>query len=99
MQIGFKLPFEIKKEDDWYIASCPVLDVHSQGKTEKQAKKNLVEALYLFLISCFQRGTIDDVLKECGFEPGHSMKKPDGTKYLNVEIPFDVKDTRVGCHA
>jgi len=42
--------------------------VHSQGKTEVQAKKNLIEALSLFLESCHERGTLDAMLKECGFE-------------------------------
>ncbi|MGR3292900.1 MAG: hypothetical protein ACUZ9M_02635 [Candidatus Scalindua sp.] len=37
--IEFKLPFNIKKDDGWYVSSCPVIDVHSQGKTKKKQKK------------------------------------------------------------
>ena|ERR1700733_9076218 len=35
------------KEDKWYVAQCQEVEVASQGKTEKQALKNLAEALEL----------------------------------------------------
>jgi predicted RNase H-like HicB family nuclease len=59
-----KSPCKLTKRKNWTLASCPVLDVHSQGETETQAKKNLAEALSLFLISCYERGTLDAVLKQ-----------------------------------
>ncbi len=33
------LPIVIAKEDKWFIASCPVLDIATQGKTEDEAKE------------------------------------------------------------
>jgi predicted RNase H-like HicB family nuclease len=38
----------IEREDDWYVALCPELDIASQGKTVDEARKNLQEALKLF---------------------------------------------------
>ncbi len=38
----------IEREDDWYVALCPELDIASQGKTIEEAKDNLVEAVELF---------------------------------------------------
>jgi predicted RNase H-like HicB family nuclease len=38
----------IEREDDWYIALCPELDVASQGKTIEEARDKLVEAVELF---------------------------------------------------
>ncbi len=38
----------IEREDDWYVALCPELDIASQGKTIEEARDNLVEALELF---------------------------------------------------
>ncbi len=67
--LNIQLSFELVKKEKWYVASCPALDVFSQGGTEKQAEKNLREALCLFLTSCVERGTLDAVLKECGFRP------------------------------
>jgi len=54
---------------DVYISSCPILDVVSQGETEEEAKNNLVEAVTAFAISCFERGTLEKVLEQCGFKP------------------------------
>lgn len=39
----------IQIEDDWYVSTCPKLDVASQGKTMEEAISNLKEAVELFL--------------------------------------------------
>ena len=39
----------IEREGDWYVATCPELDVASQGHSVEEAKKNLFEAVHLFL--------------------------------------------------
>ena len=41
----------VEREDDWYIALCPELDIASQGKTIEEARDNLVEAVELFFES------------------------------------------------
>jgi len=88
IQIQFKLPYRLKRTGNWVVSSCPSLDVHSQGKTAAQAKKNLITALALFLESCHERGTLDAVLKECGFArvsfPIKTMLPK--TKYLEVPL-------------
>jgi predicted RNase H-like HicB family nuclease len=38
----------VEREDDWYVALCPELDIASQGKTIEEARDNLVEAVELF---------------------------------------------------
>jgi predicted RNase H-like HicB family nuclease len=35
----------IEREDDGYVATCPELDVVSQGSTVEEARLNLVEAV------------------------------------------------------
>lgn len=35
----------IEREDDWYVATCPELDVVSQGDTIEAARSNLLEAV------------------------------------------------------
>ena len=42
------LEFIIEKENGWYIAKHPETGVASQGKTKKEAIKNLYEAVALF---------------------------------------------------
>lgn len=39
----------IYKEDDIYVALCPELDIANQGYTVEEARKNLKEAVILFL--------------------------------------------------
>lgn len=38
----------ITREDDWYVARCPEVEVTSQGKTVEDAQANLKEALELY---------------------------------------------------
>ena len=38
----------IERDDDWYVALCPELDIASQGKSVEQARINLIEAIELF---------------------------------------------------
>ena len=63
------VPVEVREEGAYFVTVCPPLDVCSQGDTEEAALVNLGEALHLFVESCFERGTLDEVLKDCGFEP------------------------------
>ena len=35
----------IEREDDWFVATCPELDVVSQGETVEAARSNLLEAV------------------------------------------------------
>ena len=102
-----KLPVKVIRRPQWYVASCPILDVYSQGETEEQAKRNLTEALTLFFISCFERGTLDNVLKESGFKPAHLQlayhppEEPyDAENFIDVPIPFLVNQPdSPECHA
>ena len=105
VEFNVKLPFTITKRAKWFLATCPILDVHSQGETEEKAKKNLVEATSLFLISCIERGTLDEVLKKCGFTPIHPISGPIKTipamgneNYINVPIPYLIEPSSA-CHA
>jgi predicted RNase H-like HicB family nuclease len=38
----------IEREGDGYVATCPELDIVSQGKTIEEARLNLVEAVECF---------------------------------------------------
>ncbi|MGE5637922.1 MAG: hypothetical protein ACM3WQ_04365 [Chloroflexota bacterium] len=43
------LPILITKEGKWFIASCPILDVATQGRTEKEVKQNMAELINEYL--------------------------------------------------
>src|SRR5216684_3839778 len=100
MQISleFKLPARVRKKGKWFISSCDFLDVHSQGHTRGQAESNLRDALATFLISCYERGTSDAVLRESGFVPADARKSrnqtlPKGTTEIMVPLPFAIAPT------
>ena len=92
------LPFAVKREAKWFISWCPPLSVYSQGPTQKKAVENLVDALRLFLVSCYERGTLDRVLKDSGFRPLASMRPGAkkvtprrGLEMLKVPLPFVIE--------
>jgi predicted RNase H-like HicB family nuclease len=39
----------IEREGDGYVSLCPELDIASQGDNIEEARRNLIEALELFL--------------------------------------------------
>ena len=105
IQFDAKLPLKITQKKRWVVASCSVLDVHSQGGTEEEARRNLQEALSVFFVSCFERGVLEAVLRDCGFKAGRSAGQqtpaiPHTEDYITVPIPFLVDEPRKGqCHA
>ena len=91
-KVEFTLPVEAREADDggaYYVSVCPPLDVLSQGKTEEAALANLSEALQLFVESCFERGTLEEVLKDCGFVLGRNNHKvAEGKRVVRVPLPL-----------
>jgi predicted RNase H-like HicB family nuclease len=88
VEFTLKLPVKFTKKRKWYVASCPVLNIVSQGETKKKARDNLFEALVLFLETCFDMGTLDDALLECGLRPAKNrIRKPlKSQEYMNVPL-------------
>ena len=66
MKLDFRI--EIFKEGKNFVAVAPELNVSSFGKSSKQAKESLKEAVELFLEECKRMGSLDDVLSEAGFK-------------------------------
>lgn len=57
---------EIRFIGDRYLSSCPALDVASQGDTEEEAKRHLLDALDGFIETCREMGTLEEVLADAG---------------------------------
>ncbi len=47
--MNYRFSALITKEDGWYAARCPELNVTSQGKDVEGARANLREAIELYL--------------------------------------------------
>lgn len=76
----------VEEEAGRVVALCAPLDVMSQGATRQEAKRNLVAAVQLFVKTCFELGTLNQVLKECGGKIGREAPtKPD---WLVIDVPL-----------
>lgn len=95
LQVEMKVPVEIFKDGLVYVSCCPIFDVYSQGDTEEEAKKNLVEALTGFIITCFEMGTLSEVLKNSGFSPAEKidLEEPEDqdVNFIDIPLPFMYK--------
>jgi predicted RNase H-like HicB family nuclease len=47
----------IEREEKWYVALCPELDIASQGESVEEARQNLIEALELF----FETASMEEI--------------------------------------
>jgi len=65
-----KLPLIIEswKKGSRYLARAPELDFISQGKTQKEAKENLMEVISIQFEEMKNMGTLAEYLQECGFD-------------------------------
>ena len=89
VQLEFTVPAEVREEGAYFVAGCPPLDVFSQGETEELALANLAEALQLFVESCYERGTLETVLKDCGFMPDDdSSRSKENRRMVRVPLPL-----------
>ena len=82
-----KVPAKVRQEGGVFYSSCPVFDVHSQGDTQQSALDHLVEALQVFVETCYEQGTLHQVLKEQGFMPGH-QEDPQEQAGCTINVPF-----------
>ncbi len=82
MKVTFNLVCTTRRDaENRWVASCPRLDVFSQGPTELQAKAALQEAIELWVESCLERETLEEALVECGF---HRISKEEAVQSHEV---------------
>lgn len=65
-----------------WIATCPMVGVVSQGKSDDDARRCLQEAVELWFESCVERGVLDQALREANFLPSpvHRSDTPPAAK-------------------
>ncbi|MCP3891663.1 MAG: hypothetical protein GY702_22760 [Desulfobulbaceae bacterium] len=99
LTIKMKLPFVIEKEGEVYVGHCPVFDVYSQGCTAKEAELNTIEAVQVFVQTCIEMGTINQVMQESGFIPACQIKEdPSEENLVDVVLPYIASQNLSGCH-
>ena len=59
---------EFFREDDLFVGLAPELDISSFGESLEEAKRSLEEAVLAFVEECEAMGTLEEVLREAGFD-------------------------------
>jgi predicted RNase H-like HicB family nuclease len=65
--MDLKVTIEIWQKDRWYVARCPELDFVSQGLTQSEARRNLMELIQIQFEEMTELGTLEDYLLECDY--------------------------------
>ncbi len=47
--IEISFPVVVMKEGNWFVASCPPLDIATQGETEQEVKENMADLIEDYL--------------------------------------------------
>jgi predicted RNase H-like HicB family nuclease len=74
---------QILKEGKTYVAYSPELDVSSCGSTRERARRNLLEAVRLFLQEAERMGTLEQILQEAGYV--RHKQKLKGPKFITAQ--------------
>lgn len=90
MEFNVRLPVKVIKRRNWYLASCPSLDVHSQGETERKARENLREALSVFFTSCLTKKALREIEDRIDLEGARKALKEKGA------IPWNQAKAELG---
>ena len=94
--LEIKLSIKIDRENGFYLARCPELQLTDQGKTMKEAIHNITEMAIISLIEAIETENIDAMMKELGFTqtkipvPTVSIYKISNEAYANL-IPLEVE--------
>ncbi|MEE9390798.1 MAG: hypothetical protein V3U91_06105 [Candidatus Aminicenantaceae bacterium] len=83
---------QIWKESNMYTSYCPELDVASCGQTVDEARKNLKEALEIFVEETSKLGTLDEVLEEAGYDLSSRdqilVRRKELIEFETIELPL-----------
>lgn len=77
------------KEGDMFVAHVPELDVSSCGKTREEARTNIQDAVRGFLETSNDKGTLEEILAEAGYEHrGPEWKAPEFVSLDRLTMSF-----------
>lgn len=75
VDIQIKLPVSFMKEGNDFIAYTPVLDLSTVGKNFEEAQKRFMEVVQVFLEELAEKGTLDEVLIELGWQKNNNTEE------------------------
>jgi predicted RNase H-like HicB family nuclease len=76
MKRAVSLPVFIIKEGKYFVAYTPALDFAATGNSIESAKKSFSEAINIFLDEIEEKGTLEEVLQEFGWQKIENTLQP-----------------------
>lgn len=93
IELKVNLPVDFLREGNKFIAYSPALDIATCGDSFEEAKKRFEELVSLFFEELLRKGTLEEVLREYGWEKVENKWNPPvyitHTQHL-VKIPMTI---------
>lgn len=89
-KFSLNLPVVITKQGKRFVAHTPALDLSTVGKSQKDVQKKFGEAVRLFIEEIVEKNTIDDVLRELGWNKVQKKWNPPqvvSSESIGIRIP------------
>lgn len=93
LALQFNLQVNFLKEKERFVAFTPALDLSTSGKTLEEARKHFAEASILFFEELINKGTLEEVLSELGWEKVKQRWEPPliiSQQSETIRIPVNV---------
>ncbi|OHA47587.1 MAG: hypothetical protein A2541_02150 [Candidatus Taylorbacteria bacterium RIFOXYD2_FULL_36_9] len=87
----YNLPITIMKQSKSFVAYCPILDISTAGKSEKDVKTKFVELVSIFIEELVEAGTLTEVLSELGWKKSQNKWTPPkvlNSKFVSIRSPL-----------
>lgn len=68
MKVDVNIPVSIFKEDNTFIAYCPVLDISTSAKSFEQVRSRFHQVVDIFFEETIEKGTLDETLLNYGWK-------------------------------
>ena len=90
MKRNVSLPVFIIKEQNYFVAYTPALDFAATGDSLESAQKSFSESINIFFDEIEEKGTLEEVLQEFGWQKiDNTLQPPEVVSQTEetVEIP------------
>ncbi|OHA52165.1 MAG: hypothetical protein A3A97_04620 [Candidatus Terrybacteria bacterium RIFCSPLOWO2_01_FULL_40_23] len=86
-----EIPVTFYKEESFFVAYSPALDLAAQGIDMEEAQKNFTEVVAIFFEETASRGTLEDALLSLGWmKKQHTFEPPKVVETQNQKIDIPI---------
>ncbi|MCX6812042.1 MAG: hypothetical protein NTW79_00245 [Candidatus Berkelbacteria bacterium] len=76
MKIDVDIPVSIYKEDDTFIAYCPVLDISTSASSAEKVRDRFHQVVEIFFEETIKKGTLEENLLNYGWKKKKTWTPP-----------------------